>query len=549
MKKFFSLLLILTWHFGIAQIVNDSANLIIDPGSKLLIEDDFYNVNSGIVQNDGTLEITGDFLNNASYQRSAESNVQFSGSGSSTWTSGGSVFNKAVINKSSGYNVILGDDLVLDSILEFQSTDNKFVLGSFLLTLGKSQKIIGFGSNNYIQADDVGKIRKEFGALGTLGFPIGDVDEYSPLSVELIAGTPGSAASISVNVKDDIHPNLPVDAVDYVSRYWNLDTFDIPGFEANLNGMYHQNDVVGQEFRIYGASYDGSDWNYLNGSADSIANSAFVRINTAGSFTASNRFGLFDYIKVFLEGPYLGGGTMTTHLNTNHLLPGQDVLNSANPLAPLFGVSTTVGQPYSGSPWNYNGTEGHQYGDPSTNPGSISYPPTVVDWILISIRAEDSLGTSTIYKCACLLHDDGSITVPEDCGVINLSGPGPFYILFEHRNHLISMSTAVQSSNNPGLNYDFTQNDSWIGEIVPGFSFGVGQKLNSGTYLMYGSNGLNNPLEEQFDINSLDYTNWNLNQNVILKYSSADHNLDADINSIDNTLWRINFNNVTLIPR
>src|SRR5437868_1318515 len=99
------------------------------------------------------------------------------------------------------------------------------------------------------------------------------------------------------------------------------------------------------------------------------------------------------------------------------------------------------------------------------------------------------------------------------------------------------------------LTQDFRTQNSWIGELFPGFPFGVGQKqVEPGTWAMYAGNGQTNPILEEYDLNSADFTNWNIKQNIILHYNSADHNLDADVNSIDNTIWRINFNNVTLIP-
>ena len=254
-------------------------------------------------------------------------------------------------------------------------------------------------------------------------------------------------------------------------------------------------------------------------------------------------------VKVFLEGPYNPStNTMTTHLNVNHLLPGQDHLLGPSPFASTFGASYPPGQPYDTGPWNYFGTEGDAYGDPTTNPGSVPYAADITDWVLISVRQGDSAVVSEIYKCAALLHSNGVVEIPAGCGCLDLSAEGPYYILVMHRNHLPIMSNAIYPNLNT-LAMDFTLQNSWVGTLF-GNPFGVGQKqVEPGIWAMYAGNGRTNPILEEYDINSADFTNWNNNQNIILHYNSADHNLDADVNSVDNTIWRINFNNVTLIPR
>ncbi|MEP6646544.1 MAG: Ig-like domain-containing protein [Saprospiraceae bacterium] len=254
-------------------------------------------------------------------------------------------------------------------------------------------------------------------------------------------------------------------------------------------------------------------------------------------------------VNVFLEGPYsTATHNMTTLLNVNHLLPGQDVLLGPSPFAPFFGASTPPGQPYDILPWNYLGSEGDRYGDPSTNPGSIPYAPDITDWVFVSVREGDTLASSEIYKCAGILHSDGTVEIPPDCGCLDLTASGPYYIVIHHRNHLPVMSNALHPLNGI-LTHDFRAQNSWIGELFPGFPFGTGQKqVEPGIWAMLAGNGQTNPILEEYDLNSADFTNWNIKQNIILHYLSADHNLDADVNSVDNTIWRTNFNNVTLIP-
>ncbi len=252
-------------------------------------------------------------------------------------------------------------------------------------------------------------------------------------------------------------------------------------------------------------------------------------------------------VKVLLEGPFNSGtGLMTTDLNYQHMLPGQD-----HTLNPNDGFNndmnhTPIGHPYNIPPWNHAGTEGSNYGDPATNPGSILYPSTVTDWILVSVREADSAATSEIWKCAALLHNDGVAEFPGECPCLELDNGEKYYILIEHRNHLDVMSQALVPNQNK-LVHDFTQSDSWIGTVFGG-PFGVGQKFVGGEYVMYAGNGDTDPYGDENDIDSGDRTNFDADFNIIFEYFTGDHNLDGDVDSQDRTIYDQNFNNQTLIP-
>ncbi len=131
------------------------------------------------------------------------------------------------------------------------------------------------------------------------------------------------------------------------------------------------------------------------------------------------------HLKVFLEAAYQNG-TMNTTLRTSNLVP--------------------AGQPYSVSPWSYNGTE-----------HAASLPSSVVDWVLVELRTGTASGT-TIARRAALLNSNGTVTDTD--GVSPLVFPsvrrGSYYTVIRHRNHLAVMSAVpVQLDTNSAL-YDFT---------------------------------------------------------------------------------------------
>jgi len=136
-------------------------------------------------------------------------------------------------------------------------------------------------------------------------------------------------------------------------------------------------------------------------------------------------------LHIILQGPY-NGSDMNTNLNT----------------LPEFPLS----QPYSGSPWNYPGTE-----------SVISVPVNVVDWILIDLRdATDAASATTITRIAqhaVFLMSDGSlrnmdgITTPQ---FNNLTIQQSLFVVVWHRNHLPVLSASPLSKAGNVYTYDFS---------------------------------------------------------------------------------------------
>src|SRR5690606_24942813 len=133
---------------------------------------------------------------------------------------------------------------------------------------------------------------------------------------------------------------------------------------------------------------------------------------------------------------------------------------------PFLGINySTPGQPYSGAPWNYMGTEGDGFdsgGDPMM--GDANYPPTVTDWVLVSLRAEAD--GPPVCMAAGLLHRDGHIELVEDFDCCTLDVYADYYVVVEHRNHLIVMSHEAVSVDlsNSTITYDFRNQQSYIND-------------------------------------------------------------------------------------
>jgi hypothetical protein len=150
--------------------------------------------------------------------------------------------------------------------------------------------------------------------------------------------------------------------------------------------------------------------------------------------------------------------------------------------------------------------------------------------------------TSTVWKCAGLLHNDGVVEFPEECPCMNMISTTPYYIVVEHRNHLAVMSYGTPPIGNI-LGYDFTTNDSWKLDI--GSPQEVTQKMIGDVYTMYAANS--EQIATRTDIISPDNAVWLIHNSQIFTYLTGDHNLNADVNSFDRALWLQNVSLFNLI--
>lgn len=215
-------------------------------------------------------------------------------------------------------------------------------------------------------------------------------------------------------------------------------------------------------------------------------------------------------LKVFLEGPFDQGlGNMEGDFLQRGVLP--------------------QGQPYTGSPWNYTGTEGNGW-------LPTDYPVGTLDWVLVSLR-ESLYPESEVTRVAAVLLEDGNLS-PFD---VNLNTTKPLYVMVEHRNHLPIISAQPIPIVNNTISYDFTTQNSYQGS-------GFGQKQVGTNWMMYGGNA------EQADLNSCDINIgdkvlWETFNGLFGVYNPGDYNLDADVNAMDRIVFNSNNGIFTTIAK
>ncbi len=240
---------------------------------------------------------------------------------------------------------------------------------------------------------------------------------------------------------------------------------------------------------------------------------------------------------------------MRTTLNNLRVLPGQSYVD------PFAGVKCTpAGQPYSIAPWNYPGTEGTTYDsgcDP--NMGTAGYPATVVDWVLVSLRL-DSAGTGgPVCQAAALVHSDGHIQFIQPLACCGVNENTLYYVVIEHRSHLIVMSHTKVPFVNHKLTYDFRFQQSWEDPTFPSGTFARQKELIPGfpgKFGMYAGNGnQSTSANSDTDINFDDRSFWETQNGQIGQYLISDYNLNGDVNFNDRVVWERNNGKFTSVPR
>ncbi len=282
-------------------------------------------------------------------------------------------------------------------------------------------------------------------------------------------------------------------------------------------------------------------------STDNNADSTLVNFANPGTYNIQLITNYFECTKVlfkqvvvvpdcvdielyaWLEGAYdISTSEMrNTLVSTRKLLPGQTpASNLATP--------TPAGQPYSGSPWNYAGTEGAGWTD-------ADYTGDETDWVLISFRTDITKSTQ-VGMTAGLLMKDGSIEFPNRCA-LNSNVASPLYIVLEHRNHIGIMTPQPIDVINNVLVYDFRLGDSYRDQT----SFGQKQ-LPTGSWCLFAGDADQYDFPS-FDINGTDKTIWFDNNGIFDYYFSPDFNLDGDINGQDKSLWFENNGISSRVPK
>lgn len=168
-------------------------------------------------------------------------------------------YGNLILNQSSGSASLTGPTVVNGLLGMLNGNLN---IGTNILTLGDTASIYNPTQSvtNMIIASGGGEIRKVMTSTGSFDFPIGDITatpEYSPVIVNLTAGSGFNNAYISVAVTDAKHPSNS-SPTNFLTRYWKIGQSGITGAVATVTGTYAAADIAGTEGSISAAYLDGT---------------------------------------------------------------------------------------------------------------------------------------------------------------------------------------------------------------------------------------------------------------------------------------------------
>lgn len=240
---------------------------------------------------------------------------------------------------------------------------------------------------------------------------------------------------------------------------------------------------------------------------------------------------------VFLEGPFnYDKMNMETKLNQLGYLPGQRPIT-------FFGKYTAPGQPFENTPWNYQGPEGMIFQSASVTENNKHYPVNAVDWVLVSLREKIDKEYEVCEKAGILLADGTIEFIGDECCLVDPNKV--YYVVIEHRNHLIVMSPTALSITDKKVNFDFRTNQSYRKLL------GYGQKkISNNVFVMYSGNGDQYVSgESPVDINVNDLSEWLKENGKHSSYYKMDFDLNGDVNVQDKGIYLRNIGIFTDVPK
>ena len=168
----------------------------------------------------------------------------------------------------------------------------------------------------------------------------------------------------------------------------------------------------------------------------------------------------------------------------------------------------------------------------------------------MSLRTDPENGSEALCQRAGLLHSDGHIEFVSEADCCELDALQSYYVVVEHRNHLIVMSHEAVPIIDGSMTYDFRFQDSYLNDPIGLGGFYSQKEVVPGVFAMYAGNGdQTSSSASDTDINTSDYTKWLNNGLEFRTYNFTDYNMSGDRNANDFELWQTNSPRNTTVPR
>ena len=258
-----------------------NGNLALNEGGELDLNDD----NNATA--DGTLNIRGNFANNANAAdfNIGNTSIIFSGSALQTITCPAvQDFINLTLNNTSAAGVRLNNNLTISQQMNF--VNGLFDLNGNTLTLGSpiaNAAISGSDNNSYILswdgADNGSVVQRVNSVSSAYVFPIGDQSNYTPFTVNLTSAMLDNA-SITAKLVRNSHPAVLTSTI-YLGRYWSIEPTGITNPVYGVEYIYASDDIFGGEDQLLPYKYNSAGWqSCIESSSNAMIGNGSVNTST-----------------------------------------------------------------------------------------------------------------------------------------------------------------------------------------------------------------------------------------------------------------------------
>ncbi|PJE41308.1 MAG: hypothetical protein CUR32_09035 [Flavobacterium sp.] len=269
----------------------------------------------------GTAGVANTITGGGSFEGSTTSNLTLLGTGNIGTVRFITDLNLATftVDRTSGaIGCVMGSALTINTGLVL--TSGIVDLDVYTMSLRAAATITGASASNYVIAENTGILSKEFTALGSFTYPIGDKTgtmEYTPATINITAQTGlGTGDYLGVSVVDAKHPNMTA-TTNFISRYWSITKVNTFTATYTFTGNYVTADINGAQGSSLSQQWDGTAWS-LTGTSPLGGNTLTLTNITALPTTNHCTGGLRDPEINIKQGAtnYLSGGTPYVFANT-----------------------------------------------------------------------------------------------------------------------------------------------------------------------------------------------------------------------------------------
>ncbi len=327
-------LLYTSFAFGQKGIVNKGGSFVIESGAYVFVAGgtgaDFIHKTNAKIKLDGTIKLTGDWINETSNVNflgiASDGNVILMGD-TTQWIKGNTTtkFGNLILRNSAG--VKSGVAQSVQNKLIFES--GKLFLNDFDLRIGSGGKITGVNENNYVIADQNGRLIQKVGATGT-AFPVGfdGSGGFTPFSIKN-TGTPDNyGIRLFRNVLENGIWGLQIADIEHsVKLTWVLDEETPGGSNLSVTGQWNTaNEGTAFENSTCGIAYNiGATWN-----KSKILNPVSIASNNADPKIANEgdwvylKFTASETLKETPQVLLYSGGEIVTQTSPNVTVAGEN---------------------------------------------------------------------------------------------------------------------------------------------------------------------------------------------------------------------------------